>query len=200
MSTRDRIVTATAELFRRHGYGATSMKMVGQASDAPAGSVYHFFKGGKEELAEVVIATSGAAYQELFESIFDAAADAPTAITDFFDGAAEVLAATDYLDICPIGSIALEVASTNDRLRTATAAVFAGWRSSAEARLSDAGMDPESAAELAPALVAAIEGGFMLSRSARDPEPLRATGRVMRRAVEAALTARPAGSRRRGER
>jgi AcrR family transcriptional regulator len=196
VSTRDRIVTATAELFRRHGYGATSMKMIVDAAQAPAGSVYHFFKGGKEELAEVVITTSGAAYQQLFETIFDAAADAPSAISDFFDGAAEVLAETDYVDICPIGSVALEVASTHDRLRAATASVFTGWQASAELRLRGAGMPPDAAAELAAALVAAIEGGFMLSRTARDPEPLRAAGRVMRRAVEAALvpspTARPA--------
>lgn len=196
MSTRDRIVTATAELFRRYGYGATSMKMIVEAAAAPAGSVYHFFKGGKEELAAAVITTSGAVYQQLFESIFDAATDAPTAITDFFDGAAAVLAETGYLDICPIGSIALEVASTNDRLRAATDGVFAGWRAAAQDRLGDAGLDPAAAAELAAALVAAIEGGFMLSRAARDPEPLRATGRVMRRAVEAALATRPAAARR----
>jgi AcrR family transcriptional regulator len=196
VSTRDRIVTATAELFRRHGYGATSMKMIVEASDAPAGSVYHFFKGGKEELAEVVITTSGAVYQQLFEAIFDAATDAPSAITDFFDGAADVLAEADYLDICPIGSVALEVASTNDRLRAAAAEVFAAWQESAQIRLCRAGMDADAAAELASALVAAIEGGFMLSRTARDPEPLRATGRVMRRAVEAALTPSRAARRR----
>ena len=48
-------------------------------------------------------------------------------MTDFFDGAAAVLEETDYLDACPIGTVALEVASTNDRLRAATADVFDSW-------------------------------------------------------------------------
>jgi hypothetical protein len=36
-------------------------------------------------------------------------------------------------------------------------------------------------------LVAAIEGGFMLSRAARSPEPMRSAGRLMQRLVAAAL-------------
>jgi AcrR family transcriptional regulator len=186
-ATRDRIVTATGELFRRHGYNGTSLKQVTVAADAPFGSLYHFFPGGKEELADAVLRTSGAAYRELFEVIFDAASDAAQAVTDFFDGAALVLEETDYVDACPIGTVALEVASTNDRLRRTTADVFATWTDSATARLRTAGIDDARAAELAVALVAGIEGGFMLSRAARRPEPMRTTGRVLRELVEASL-------------
>jgi AcrR family transcriptional regulator len=73
--TRDRIVTATSELFRTRGYHGTSLKHVTAASGAPIGSVYHFFPGGKVALAEAVITESGAAYRALFELIADAAPD-----------------------------------------------------------------------------------------------------------------------------
>jgi AcrR family transcriptional regulator len=102
IGTRERIVTATGELFRRQGYNGTSLKQVTAAAGAPFGSLYHFFPGGKEELADEVIRTSGAAYRSLFELVYDAAADPPTAVTDFFDGAAAVLEETGYLDACPI--------------------------------------------------------------------------------------------------
>lgn len=46
--------------------------------------LYHFFPGGKDDLAEAVIGSSGRAYQELFELIGDAAPDVPTAVTDFW--------------------------------------------------------------------------------------------------------------------
>ena len=49
--TRERIVTATNELFRRRGYNGTSLKDVTVASGATTGSLYHFFPGGKAELA-----------------------------------------------------------------------------------------------------------------------------------------------------
>ena len=48
--TRERIVTASAELFRHRGYAGTGLKAILTASRAPYGSLYHFFPGGKEEL------------------------------------------------------------------------------------------------------------------------------------------------------
>ena len=185
--SRQRIMTATAELFRRQGYNGTSLKQVTSAAGAPVGSLYHFFPGGKQELAEAVIGSSGRAYQELFELIYDAADGPGSAVTDFFDAAALVLEETGYLDACPIGTVALEVASTNDRLRQATQAVFDGWIDAASTRLVAAGLSPSEASELATALVAGVEGGFMLSRAARSPEPMRATGRHLRRLVELSL-------------
>src|SRR5262245_30032790 len=140
--TRERIVTATAELFRRQGYNGTGLKQVTQAAGAPVGSVYHFFPGGKDELAETVILTSGRAYQELFEAIYAEEGDPVAAVGAFFDGAAAVLAETGYVDACPIGTVALEVASTNDRLRQATEAVFDGWTDAAAAPLGAAGIPP----------------------------------------------------------
>ena len=186
-STRDRIITATAELFRRQGYNGTSLKQVTLAAGAPFGSLYHGFPGGKEELAEVVIEASGAAYRELFEVIADAAPDIATGIGDFFDGAALVLEETGYIDACPIGTVALEVASTNDRLRQATDRVFASWVEAATERLLAAGIARDDADDLAQVMVAAIEGGFMLSRAARSPGPMRAAGRQVRRLVAAAV-------------
>jgi len=193
VGTRDRIITATGELFRRQGYNGTSLKQVTTAAGAPTGSLFHFFPGGKEELADAVLRTGGAAYRELYEVIADAAPDPARAVTDFFDGAAAVLEETGYLDACPIGTVALEVASTNDRLRQATADVFASWIEAAAVRLRAAGLREERAIELATALVAGVEGGFMLSRAAQSPEPMRATGRLLREVVEASLAEVGAG-------
>jgi AcrR family transcriptional regulator len=187
IGTRDRILTATGELFRRRGYNGTSLKQVSDAAGAPIGSLYHFFPGGKDDLAEATISVSGRAYGELFEVIADAAPDLPTAVTDFFDGAAVVLEETGYVDACPIGTVALEVASTNDRLRAATDEVFRGWIAAASGRLVAAGLGPSEADELATTLVAAVEGGFMLSRARRSPAPMRTAGRHMRQLVEQAL-------------
>ena len=198
--TRQRIITATAELFRRQGYNGTSVKQVTEAAGAPFGSLYHFFPGGKEDLGDAVLRTSGQAYLELFEVIYDAAADPASAMTDFFDGAAAVLEETDYLDACPIGTVALEVASTNDRLRAATADVFDSWVAAIALRLESAGVDRAAAAELAVTLIAAVEGGFMLSRAARSPEPMRIAGRSMRALVELALTTSSRRQAARGQR
>ena len=118
-STRERIVDASAELFRLQGYNATGVKQIVTAAQAPFGSLYHHFPGGKQELGVEVIHRSGAMYGELVMSVFDAAADIVTGVRDCFAGAAEVLRATDYADACPIETVALEVASSNEPLRIA---------------------------------------------------------------------------------
>ena len=186
-TTRDRILTATNELFRRHGFNGTSIKQITLAAQVPMGSLYHFFPEGKDQVAREAIETSGPAYEQLFEIIADEAADVSEAVTNFFEGAAEVLEATDFIDICPIGTVAREVASTNDSLRVATANVFASWIAAVAARLEAAGVPDPEANGLGTTVVASLEGGLMLARAARNTAPLLATGTAIRLLVDTAL-------------
>ncbi len=178
---------ATAELFRRHGFTGTGMKQVVEAAAAPFGSLYHHFPGGKEQLGAEVVARSGRMYLELFEMIMDAAPDVVTGVEWFFAGAAETLRTTDYVDACPIETVALEVASTSEVLRQACHAVFESWLAGAEARFTAAGMEPVVARRSAVVIVALLEGAFVLDRAARGTEALEAGGIVAVELVRNAL-------------
>jgi AcrR family transcriptional regulator len=186
-STRDRIVVASAELFRRQGYAGTGLKQIAAAAAAPFGSIYHFFPGGKDQLTAEVMRTSGRVYQDLVESVLRAAPDPVTAAGDVFAAAAMDLRATDYGDACPIAAIALEVASTNDDLRVVTAAVFDCWLEAGARFFSDAGVEPTRARELAILLVELLEGAFLLCRAGRTTEPLEVAGRAVQAAVAASV-------------
>ncbi len=171
-----RFLDATAELFRRQGYAGTGLKQIAATAEAPFGSLYHFFPGGKEQLSEEVIRTAGRMYFGLFEAIMAAAPDVGTGVRDFFAGAAAVLRQTDFADACPIETIALEVASTNETLRLATADVFESWISGAARSFANAGMPPGSAREVAIALIAGLEGAFVLCCAMRTTEALDIAG------------------------
>ena len=185
--TRHRFIAATNELFRRQGYHDTSLKQVTDAAGAPTGSLYHHFPNGKQELAVAVLTTSGAAYRELLEAIWDAADDPVAAVGDFFEGAAKVLEETGFIDPCPIGTVAREVASTDDTLRRVADGVFASWINAAATRLERCGFDGAAARGLAVTLVGAVEGGFVLARTAQDAELLRTAGTHMQLLVRASL-------------
>jgi AcrR family transcriptional regulator len=187
--TRDRIVNASAELFRRQGYTGTGLKQVVAEADAPFGSLYHFFPGGKEQLADEVIRIAGRFYLQLFEAISDEAPDVVAATRDFFAGAAETLRVTGYADACPIATVALEVASTNDTLRGATADVFESWIAAATDRAVEAGIPRRRARELAISFLASLEGAFILSRATRSTEPLEIAGAQATAAIREALQA-----------
>lgn len=178
--TRDRIITATAELFRVHGFNGTSLSQIVKASEATTGSLYHFFPDGKEELAAEVLRVSGAAYRELVVLVLNEAIDPSAAMTDTAVSAAAVLEATDFIDPCPIGTIAREVASTHDGLRQVAEEVMTSWVAAVQDHLTEAGVTPERAEILATTAVAAIEGGFVLARAQRDTAPLLKVGEGLR--------------------
>jgi AcrR family transcriptional regulator len=190
-NTRDRILDVTAEMFRRYGYTGTGLKQIVAGANAPFGSLYHHFPGGKRQLGEEVIRRSGQMYFELVAAVFDAAPDPVQGASDVFTAAAAVLRATDFADACPIATVALEVASTNELLRRATADVFESWIQGAAARVSRAGVEPERARELAIALIAALEGAFVLARAMRSTEPLEAAGASVAAAMREALDGQP---------
>ena len=186
--TRARIVSATSELFRRQGMAGTGLKQITKTADAPFGSLYHFFPGGKAQLAEEVIRTSGKMYFDLVMQFFDACPDLPAGIETAFKAAAELLVETDYADACPIATIALEVASTDETLRVATADVFADWIDAGARRLADSGLPEASRRRLMIGIITSLEGAFILCRALRSTEPLEAASRTVLHAVQAELS------------
>ena len=188
--TRDRILYASAELFRRQGYAGTGLKQVAAQSEAPFGSIYHFFPGGKEQLAEDVLRTGGRFFLALYEAIAAEAPDLPTTVRDFFAGAALTLSSTDYADACPIATVAGEISSTHDLLRQATAEVFESWLLALEEDAVESAIPRAEARALALSILALLEGAFLLSRSLRSTEPMSATGKTAVALVQSALAAR----------
>jgi AcrR family transcriptional regulator len=186
-TTKERIVNAGAELFRQQGYTATGVKQIVTVAQAPFGSVYHFFPGGKEELGAAAIRTSGALYGQLLPVFFDPAADLVSGMRAFFAGAAEHLRESDYTDACPIATVALEVSSSSEPLRLACAEVFESWVAASTQRFIAGGLAPDTARELAIGLIAALEGAFVLARAARSTEPLEVAGRQSADALKLAL-------------
>ncbi|HZA72334.1 MAG TPA: TetR/AcrR family transcriptional regulator [Propionibacteriaceae bacterium] len=177
--TRERFVTETAQLLRTQGYAGTGVQQIVAAAKAPFGSLYHHFPGGKVDLAAEAIRTSGAAYVALVPAIFDPAPDLPTGVRAFFTAAAAHLVETGYADACPIATVALEVASTNETLRQATADVFDGWLDYGTAYFSGRGLPARLARELTLALVTALEGAFVLDQATRRTDALAMAGELV---------------------
>ena len=178
-STRESILTAAAELMRHKGYGAVGVKDIAQASGAPIGSLYHHFRGGKVQIAREALINAGHAYALLMPSIVDEYDDLGDAVDAVFTQAAEDMAGTGFANMCPVASVAAEVADTIEDLRDVTAGIFTAWLDGGTAYFVARGMPDDEARDLTVALVGALEGAFVLARTLRDTEPLLAAGRVL---------------------
>ncbi|MHB8530534.1 MAG: TetR/AcrR family transcriptional regulator [Caulobacteraceae bacterium] len=183
-STKDRLLRAGERLFRAQGYSATGLKQLGAAAEAPWGSIYHFFPGGKEQLGAEVVRYAGQLYLGGWRAAFDRCADPARALEGIFTAEARILAATDYGAGCPVASVTLDTANTSEELRGACAGAFAAWLAAITEGLGAAGAPKLEATALAAFVLSALEGAIMLSRAAKDSAPLVQSGRFVREAIE----------------
>ncbi len=178
-STRESIVTAAAELMRRKGYAGVSMKDLAEAAGVPIGSLYHHFRGGKVQIAREALTNAGLAYGLLIPTVVDGYTDLGAAIDGVFTQAARDMADTGFANMCPVASVAGEVADTVEELRSATRDIFTAWIDGGAAYFTSRGLDEPLARQVTTALIAGLEGAFLLARAMRDTAPLLATGATM---------------------
>jgi AcrR family transcriptional regulator len=178
-STRESILTAAAELMRHKGYGAVGMKDIAAASGAPIGSLYHHFRGGKVQIAREALINAGHAYALLIPSIVDEYSDLGDAIDGVFTQAAEDMAGTGFANMCPVASVAAEVADTVEELRETSATVFQRWVDGGGAYFASRGLEASQAREVTLTVIGALEGALVLARTLRSTEPLIAAGRAL---------------------
>lgn len=171
-SKRDAIIDATWHLMEMQGYHATGLNQILAECDAPKGSLYYYFPEGKEELAVEAIERSSRMIEQRIQGVMTEIADPGTAVTTFIAMLAEQVDASGYKAGGPITAIAVESASTNDKLREACRQAYQSWQEAFAEKLRQGDFSEARAGRLAAVIIAALEGGIILSRSQRSPQPL----------------------------
>ncbi len=186
--SRTALFDSAALLFRRQGYAATGVNQILEAADVKAGSLYHHFPDGKQQLAAAVVESAGADIENRLRQFLDS--DLPVA--DIVSGWIDLMAAglaCDRRDGCPIEPIATESVNASPLVREASARAFGGWRLAVADRLRRDGWDGPQADETALAVIALLEGALILSRIAGDSAALEAAKSAARTLVSRASEA-----------
>jgi TetR/AcrR family transcriptional regulator, lmrAB and yxaGH operons repressor len=177
VKTRDRMIQTTARHLQERGYYGTSLNDILAESDAPRGSLYFHFPGGK---AQIVAEATRVSIDQATEALRQAMAEAPTpgaGVRRFVEVTAELMAESDYTFGCPVAPIILDAQGEEAALAELCRAAFDEWAVVMRAAFEDAGMGPDRAATLALMVEATHEGLFLIARARRDIAPL-TTGAV----------------------
>jgi AcrR family transcriptional regulator len=173
--TRERIVDTAAGLVFERGVAGTTLDDVRAAAKVSKGQLYHYF-ADKDDIVHAVIDRS----VELVIGAQPRLANLTswTAIASWFDDLVQLQTERHAVGGCPIGSLAGELAETDEDARAALAAGYDLW----EAPIRD-GLEQMRAAgklrrsadpgRLATATLASIQGGLVLTQTRRDPQQLR---------------------------
>ena len=172
ISKRDQLIDTTCELMETQGYHVTGLNQIVAASGAPKSSLYYYFPEGKEELATEAIERSGRVIEQRIRLMMVREDDPIVAVASFIHALANQVEASGYRQGGPITAIALESASTNDRLRESCNSAYRSWQNALTDRLRLGGFSEARSQRLGSLIIAALEGGIILSRSHRSPKPL----------------------------
>jgi AcrR family transcriptional regulator len=175
--TRDRIVAAAAELIFERGVAGTGVEDVKEAAGVSSSQLYHYF-ADKQALVHAVIAHQSDAVLAAQEPLLGKL-DSLDALRAWRDQAVAIENQLQFRGGCPIGALAGELAEADPDARADIAAGFARWEGAIAQGIKamhergelPAEVDPE---RLALALLAAHQGGLVLTQVRRDPAPLEA--------------------------
>lgn len=160
----------------KQGVAGTSIPDVQSAAQVSASQIYHYF-GDKQGLTEAVIKYQSteklAQQQPLLDNL-----DTVDALREWCERAALRLERVNCVGGCEIGSLASELSDTYPAARAGLANAFDAWQAPIESglhRMRDRGeLDTNTNLDaLAAALLAAIQGGMLLSQVHQSAVPFR---------------------------
>ncbi len=171
--TRAALIETAAGLMYHRGVRATSLDDILEAAGCGKSQLYHYFDGRSELLAAVV--------EFQLQGILG---DQRSYELDTWKGLRawlhSLVARQQERGFagCPLGSLAAEMIAEDDHLREVVAAAFVRWELELGlvlARMHETGRLGRSARPdaLARQLLAAIQGGYLLSTVRQDPRPMR---------------------------
>ncbi|MFC9294457.1 TetR/AcrR family transcriptional regulator [Streptomyces sp. NPDC057011] len=181
--TRERLVRTASRLMQHGGYENTPVKQLVREAEATLGSLYHFFPGGKQELAVAAIHFGDEEFAEALRAGLATHADPARAVEAVTVLLADHLAASDWRDGCPVTATALETVGRLPELQAACAQAFAHWQELVAAKLLASGYPEPEARDLAVTVIATLEGAEMTSQVTQSRTPLLVAGRHLARLV-----------------
>src|SRR5882672_5738363 len=168
---RDRIVRSAATLVRERGVHGAGLRQIVAHADGPRGSLQRYFPGGKRQLITEALNLAAAEVLDDTESELIEAANLADAIDAIFAPWRQVLVDSNFTLGCPIAATVVD-ASGDDQLRQAARALLAQMQDSVRDALVRFGVPKSTADDDASVVVAALEGGLILSRANQSLHPL----------------------------
>jgi TetR/AcrR family transcriptional repressor of lmrAB and yxaGH operons len=164
---RTKMVKGAAGLLATKGVEGTSFAEVLAATDAPRGSIYHHFPGGKSELVHAALDLVSTRALAVMES--KRGSSAADVVEQFLELWRQLLDKSELTAGCAV--VAVTVAGSDLDLLDHAGAIFRDWTVHLAGLLVAGGVAEISAQPLAVMIIAATEGAVALCRAQRSREP-----------------------------
>jgi AcrR family transcriptional regulator len=170
-SSRQQLVAGAADMIRRRGLNATSIREVAKHAGTPLGSTYHYFPEGKPQLAAEAVRYAGDTVSGILAAKLRAGP--VEGLQAFLALWRNIITSTDYRAGCPVLAVSIEeTGEEHTAAVTVAAEAFTAWSAQLAESLRQHGVDPTRAEHLATLVVAAAEGAVVMCRAQRSVQAL----------------------------
>lgn len=187
---KQRLINTAADLLRRRGLNSTSIRELAKHANAPLGSTYHYFPGGKPQLIGIAVAQTG---QQIGKLLNKALADGPVAgLEAFLAQWRSVLLHGEFKAGCPVIAVAADDSSAEgESVPLASAAeALQGWERLISDSLREAGQMEEKAMAMATLIIAAVEGAILLCRAQQSITPFDRVAKLLLQQLQQQMSER----------
>ncbi|MAY86704.1 MAG: TetR family transcriptional regulator [Pseudooceanicola sp.] len=171
-STKDRLIHAASDLFRRRSYAGVGIAEILNAAGAPKGSLYHHFPNGKADLALATADWASDGMLKLMAVSFDGAATVDDGITTLCHKLAKLFDKGGAWDSCPVES-ALSDGPDNIVFRERLGHLYEGWIAEVALYSEQLGDDPDTARARSERFFMLLQGAWTLARARQSSDVLR---------------------------
>jgi TetR/AcrR family transcriptional regulator, lmrAB and yxaGH operons repressor len=184
-SPRDRMVDAAILGMRTCGLAGAGINQVIAASGAPKGSLYHYFPGGKLELAREALERFGEIRQEELRAVLSGEGPPDQKVHRLFKRAAKGMVQDEFRYGCAVAGVTLDLDEDSALLGPVCSALMESWAESLAAAFH--GVPPARRLVLARFVITVFEGALVQARAARSAQPVLEAGELAASLVRAEL-------------
>lgn len=165
VADRTELLPLLAEVFRAHGYEGTTLSLIGEATGLGKGSLYHFFPGGKQQMAAEVLGEIDNWFELNIFAPLRSSEEPASAV------AAMIAAVDGYFRsgqrVCLVGVIAL--GASRDMFAVQVHGYFKRWDDALSRLLARSGVNARAARRRSADALLTIQGALVLARALDDP-------------------------------
>lgn len=172
--SRQRMIEAAIELMRGAGLTGAGINEIVRESEAPKGSVYHFFPNGKHQIVAEALTEYSGRVMQFIDAELASRSSAPQKVRALFGAFARRVEAGGFRRSCAFGAVCLDLDEDADSLRVIVAGAFDAWMQLI-ARHFDLG-DARRTRSFAGLLLTAIEGAYVRARAEQSGRPFTDAG------------------------
>jgi AcrR family transcriptional regulator len=179
IAERSDVVPMLGEIFRESGYAGASLSEITRRTGLGKSSLYHFFPGGKKEMAAAVLQDISNWFEENVYALLRDSKSLDRSIKTMFDSVDRYFSSGNR--ICLVGAFALD--HTRDEFADEVNDYFTAWTDALVKALKQGGYPLKEAKDTAEDIVSGIQGALVLARSHDDPKVFTRTLKRLRQRV-----------------